>query len=123
MRVLAVARCSSSLSAVLRTECGLGLVLLDGLLHALRELAQRGDRHAGLVPLGVHDRVSAAQDVGRVLGGVGPTAAPAEGNALGDRGEGDGPSDRVVDLAAQQLRPERALHTAGEAGMSPLAPR
>ncbi len=35
VHVLAVAPCSSSLSAVLRTECGLGLVLPGGLLTRL----------------------------------------------------------------------------------------
>ncbi len=69
VQVLAVARCSSSLSAVLRTECGLGLVLLDGLLHALLEVVERGERYGTLVPLRVHERVRSSQEVWRVLAG------------------------------------------------------
>ncbi len=56
-----------------------GLALGHGDLHALLEVAQRGELPAALVPLAVHERVRSGQEVWRVLGAVRPRPAPSEG--------------------------------------------
>ncbi len=69
-----------------------------------------------LAAAGAHRPPPAAAVVGGVARGLGLDALVLVAGLLARLGSAGcyGPRDRLVDLAAQQLRPERALHATGE---------